>query len=70
MIDTLICVMVVVLDTAAITNNKFDKLFDEADRQFNIVMMRQASHEAAAKAAREVGKAYKILKIYRKKDEK
>lgn len=68
MIDTLIYVMVVLIDTTSV-ENRFEKSFDEADRMFNIEMMRQASHEAAHEAAYK-SKTYrtKILDFYRKED--
>lgn len=36
MIDTLIYIMVVLIDTTAVPENRFEKVFEEADRQFNI----------------------------------
>lgn len=66
MIDTLIYVMVVFIDTTAV-EQRFQKVFDEADKHFRIEMMHQASHEAAL----EVGKKkyrMKVLKLYRKDD--
>ena len=70
MIDTLIYVMVVLIDTTSV-DNRFEKAFEEADRQFRIEMMRQASHEAAMSAARKGGKKtykVKILDLYRKEE--
>lgn len=66
MIDTLIYVMVVMIDTTVV-NNRFDKVFDEANRKFNIEMLKQASHEAAINAGKK-NKTYqiKILDLYRK----
>ncbi len=72
MIDTLIYVMIVLIDTTYVPGNRFKKDFEEADRQFNIEMMRQASHEAAMEAAQKSNKNthhVKVLKIYRKEDE-
>lgn len=68
MIDTLIYVMVVLIDTTAV-ENRFEKAFQEADHQFKIEMLKQASHEAAQEAARKAGKKtykMKILDLYRK----
>ena len=68
MIDTLIYVMVVLIDTTAV-ENRFEKASQEADRQFKIEMLKQASHEAAQEAARKAGKKtykMKILDLYRK----
>lgn len=65
-IDTLIYVMVVLIDTTA-TENRFEKAFQEADRKFRIEMLRQASREAAESARWKIEKT-KILKIYRKED--
>lgn len=69
MLDTLIYVMVVLIDTTEI-ENRFKKEFEEADRQFCIEMMRQASHEAVIETAMNVKKTHrtKVLKIYRKED--
>lgn len=70
MIDTLIYVMVVLIDTASV-GNRFEKAFEETDRHFRIEMMRQASHEAAMSAAQKSGKktyCTKILEFYRKED--
>lgn len=72
MIDTLIYVMIVLIDTTYVPGNRFKKDFEEADRQFNIEMMRQASHEAAMEAARKANKkmySTKVLNIYRKENE-
>lgn len=72
MIDTLIYIMVVLIDTTAVPENRFEKVFEEANRQFNIEMMRQASHEAAMEAARKANKkmySTKVLNIYRKENE-
>lgn len=67
-VDTLIYVMVVLIDTTA-TSNRFENAFSEADRQFNIEMMKQASHEAAVEASTGIRKhKTKILDIYRKED--
>lgn len=66
LIDTLIYVMVVLIDTTA-TENRFDKAFLEADRKFRIEMLRQASREAVESASRKTEKT-KVLKIYRKED--
>lgn len=66
LIDTLIYVMVVLIDTTA-TENRFEKAFQEADRKFRIEMLRQASREAAESARRKTEKT-KVLKIYRKED--
>ena len=68
MIDTLIYVMVVLMDTTAV-ENRFEKAFQEADRQFKIEMLKQAAHEAAQEATRKAGKqtyTMKILDLYRK----
>lgn len=70
MIDTLIYVMVVLIDTTS-TENRFQKAFEEADRKFTIEMLRQASKEAAMSAAgkgRRNENKVKILSIYRKDD--
>lgn len=70
MIDTLIYVMVVLIDTTNV-ENRFEKDFQEADRQFKIEMMRQASHEAVKSAEGKVGKKIyrtKVLEFYRKED--
>lgn len=72
MIDTLIYIMVVLIDTTAVPENRFEKVFEEANRQFNIEMMRQASYEAAMEAARKANKkmySTKVLNIYRKENE-
>lgn len=68
-IDTLIYVMVVLIDTTA-TENQFDKAFQKADRKFRIEMLRQASREASESASRKTKKIEKtkVLKIYRKED--
>lgn len=67
-VDTLIYVMVVLIDTTA-TSNRFENEFSEADRLFNIEMMKQASREAAIEAANGIRKPKtKILDIYRKED--
>lgn len=67
-VDTLIYVMVVLIDTTA-TSNRFENAFSEADRQFNIEMMKQASREAAIEATGKTRKLRtKILDIYRKED--
>ena len=66
LIDTLIYVMVVLIDTTA-TENRFDKAFLEADRKFCIEMLRQASREAAESASRKTERT-KVLKIYRKEE--
>lgn len=67
-VDTLIYVMVVLIDTTA-TSNRFENAFSEADRQFNIEMMKQASHEAAIEATEKTRKLRtKVLDIYRKED--
>lgn len=67
-VDTLIYVMVVLIDTT-VTSNRFENEFSEADRQFNIEMMKQASREAAIEATRKTRKLRtKILNIYRKED--
>lgn len=66
LIDTLIYVMVVLIDTTA-TENRFDKAFQEADRKFHIEMLRQASREAAESARRKTEKT-KVLKIYKKEE--
>lgn len=66
LIDTLIYVMVVLIDTTA-TDNRFEKAFQEADRKFRIEMLRQASREAAESAKRKTEKTT-VLKIYRKED--
>jgi len=63
-VDTLIYVMVVLIDTTA-TSNRFENAFSEADRQFNIEMMKQASREAAYGIRKP---KTKILDIYRKED--
>lgn len=68
MIDTLIYVMVVLVDTAII-ENRYDNNFYDANRLFRIEMLKQASHEAAQEASRKViNKTYtmKILDLYRK----
>ena len=60
--------MIILIDTTAV-ENRFEKAFEEADRQFKIEMMRQASHEAVLEAARKAGeKTYrkKVLEFYRK----
>lgn len=62
MIDTLVYVMVVLIDTTAV-ENRFEKAFQEADRQFNIEMLKQASHEAARKAGKKTYKM-KILDLH------
>lgn len=70
MIDTLIYVMVVFIDTTAV-ENRFQQEFDEADRKFRIEMLKQASEEAAKEAARKTcKKTYRmqVLDIYRKKE--
>lgn len=72
MIDTLIYVMVVMIDTTVV-NNRFDKTFDEAaDRKFEIEMLRQASREAVHEAAHNVRRKntyqIKILDLYRKEE--
>lgn len=72
MIDTLIYVMVVMIDTTVV-NNGFYKAFDEAaDRKFKIEMLRQASREAVHEAAHNVRRKntyqIKILDLYRKED--
>lgn len=68
MIDTLIYVMVVMIDTTVV-NNRFDKAFDEAaDRKFKIEMLRQASREAAHNVRRKNTYQIKILDLYRKED--
>lgn len=72
MIDTLIYVMVVMIDTTVV-NNGFDKAFDEAaDRKFKIEMLRQASREAVHEAAHNVRRKntyqIKILDLYRKEN--
>ena len=72
MIDTLIYVMVVMIDTTAV-NNGFDKAFDEAaGRKFKIEMLRQASretvHEAAHNVRRKNTYQIKILDLYRKEE--
>lgn len=72
MIDTLIYVMVVMIDTTVV-NNGFDKAFDEAaDRKFKIEMLRQASHETVHEAAHNVRRKntyqIKILDLYRKEE--
>ena len=68
MIDTLIYVMVVMIDTTVV-NNGSDKAFDEAaDRKFNIEMLKQASHEAAHNVRRKNTYQIKILDLYRKED--
>ena len=71
MIDTLIYVMVVMIDTTAV-NNGFDKAFEAADRKFKIEMLRQASREAVHEAAHNVRRKntyqIKILDLYRKEE--
>lgn len=70
MIDTLIYVMVVFIDTTAV-ENRFQQESDEADRKFRIEMLKQASEEAAKEAARNTCKKtyrMKVLDIYRKKE--
>lgn len=72
MIDTLIYVMVVMIDTTVV-NNGFDMAFDEAaDRKFKIEMLRQASREAVHEAAHNVRRKntyqIKILDLYRKEE--
>ena len=67
MIDTLIYVMVVMIDTTVV-NNRFDKAFDEADRKFKIEMLRQASREAVHNVRRKNTYQIKILDLYRKED--
>lgn len=67
MIDTLIYVMVVLIDTTTF-ENRFQKAFEEADQKFKIEMMRQASHKAAQEAAGKKNSKTKILKLYRKED--
>ena len=66
LIDTLIYVMVVLIDTTA-TDNRFEKAFQEADRKFRIETLRQASREAAESARQKTEKT-KVLKIYRKEE--
>lgn len=66
LIDTLIYVMVVLIDTTA-TENRFEKAFQEADRKFRIEMLRQASREAVESARQKTEKT-KVLKIYRKEE--
>lgn len=68
MIDILIYVMVVLIDTTAV-KNRFETAFQEANRQFKIEMLKQAAHEAAQEATRKAGKktyTMKILDLYRK----
>lgn len=65
MIDTLVYVMIVMIDTSVV-NNSFDKVFDGADRKFNIEMLKQASHEAAHNVRRKNTYQIKILDLYRK----
>lgn len=65
MIDTLIYVMVVMIDTTVV-NNRFDKAFDEA--AFKFEMLRQASREAAHNVRRKNTYQIKILDLYRKED--
>lgn len=67
MIDTLIYVMVVLIDTTTY-DNRFQKTFEEADRRFNIELMKQASHEAALEAAGKGASKVKVLRFYRKED--
>ena len=67
MIDTLIYMMVVMIDTTVV-NNRFDKAFDEADRKFKIEMLRQASREAVHNVRRKNTYQIKILDLYRKED--
>lgn len=70
MIDTLIYVIVVLIDTASV-GNRFEKAFEEADCRFRIEMMQNASHEAAMSAARKGGKKthnVKILDLFRKEE--
>lgn len=67
MIDTLIYVMVVFIDTTAV-ENRFEKAFEEADRRFCIEMLRQASHEAAQEATKKANKKTyqtRLLELYR-----
>ena len=68
MIDTLIYVMIVFIDTITV-ENRFHEAFEEADMKFKIEMMKQASHEASREAAYK-SKTYrtKILDFYRKED--
>lgn len=66
MIDTIVYVMVVLIDTTEV-ENRFQKLFEEADRQFRIEMMMRSSREAAQKASNKKNKI-KIINIYRKED--
>lgn len=67
MLDTLIYVMIVLVDTTHI-ENRFEKEFNEADRMFRIEMLRQASHEAAKSAKEKTTYHTKLIKLYRKED--
>lgn len=68
MIDTLIYVMVVFIDTTKVSSNRFQDAFNEADRKFNIEMMRQASLEAVNEAVGKKTYTVKLLDLYRKED--
>lgn len=66
MIDTLIVIMLVMNDTLQHIN-RFEKAFEEADKKFNIELMKQASKEAVKSATK---KTYiQFLKIVGRKEE-
>lgn len=65
MVDTIVYVMVIFIDTTVV-QNRFQLAAEEATRKFHIEMMQQASRDAD-KSNKKVYRT-KILELYRKEE--